>query len=304
MGESILNALMHLFAIVANTKEEGVTGKGRIIVESFLSRYVNSDIQDEYLRLFENYSEFYRREMHYQAMSGSRNADILSLTEASKVCNKVKAELIQEERLLVLLRLMEFVYEDKMVSESEFEFISIVAENFKIPRLEFINCLAFVWGDTVDEFDKSKFLIIDNKVTEWSDNLSWFMKKEPKKRENETKHMYCENLYGRVIVMYTESVNLLVFKYEGQLNLYLEGNKILSDKTYQLGNGSIIKGPNIKSIYYSDVAAKFMKEESQEKSYFQPKTSSLNFVIQTMEFINLIFRRKVDSLSELWEVVE
>ncbi|WP_421920520.1 ATP-binding cassette domain-containing protein [Marinifilum sp.] len=277
MGESILNALMHLFAIVANTKEEGVSGKGKIIVERFLSRYVNSDIQQEYLSLFENYSEFYRREMEYQSITHARQADILSLTEASKVCKKVKAELIQEERLLVLLPLMEFVYEDNMVSEGEFEFISIVAENFKFSRAEFINCLAFVWGDTVDDFDKSKFLIIDNKITEWSDNLTWFMKKESKSNEDQTKHMYCENLYGRIIVMYIESVNLLVFKYEGELNLYLEGNKIISNKIYQLRNGSIIKGPNINSIYHSDIATKFLEEESQEKIIFTAKDIEFKF---------------------------
>jgi len=277
MGESILNALMHLFAIVANAKEEGISGKGKRIVESFLSRYVKAEIQDEYLHLFENYSEFYKREMEYQTMAHSRQTDILSLTEASKVCTKIKAELVQEERLIVLMRLLEFVYEDKVVSESEFEFISIVAENFKIPRSEFINCLAFVWGDTLDEFDKSKFLIIDNKVTEWSDNLSWFMKKEPKKADSDYKHLYCENLYGRIIVMYAQSVNLLVFKYEGELNLYLEGNKIISDKTYQLSNGSIIKGPNIRSIYYSDIAGQFLKEESQEKIIFTAKDIEFKF---------------------------
>jgi len=38
MGESILNALMHLFAIVANAKEEGVSREGRVIVEGFLNR--------------------------------------------------------------------------------------------------------------------------------------------------------------------------------------------------------------------------------------------------------------------------
>ena len=231
MGESILNALMHLFAIVANAKEEGVSREGRVIVEGFLNRYVNSELQVEYLRLFENYSEFYRREMEYQASVHAQQANILSLTEASKVCSKIKVELVQEERLIVLMRLLEFVYEDKLVSENEFEFISIVAENFKIPRSEFINCLAFVWGDTLDEYDKSKFLIIDNKVTEWSENLSWFMKKDVKKKENDFKHLFCENLYGRLIVMFAESVNLLVFKYEGELNLYLEGNKIKPDKT-------------------------------------------------------------------------
>jgi ABC-type multidrug transport system ATPase subunit len=277
MGESVLNALMHLFAIVANAKEEGVSRKGRVIVEGFLKRYVNTEIQEEYLRLFENYSEFYRREMEYQNMVHSQQTNILSLSEASKVCTKIRAELIQEERLIVLLRLLEFVYEDKLVSENEFEFISVVAENFKISRSEFINCLAFVWGDTMDEFDKSKFLIIDNKITEWSDNLSWFMKKDQQKSENDYKHIYCENLYGRIIVMYSESVNVFVFKYEGELNLYQEGNKIISDQTYQLSNGSIIKGPNIRSIYYSEIAGKFLKEESQEKIIFTGKDIEFKF---------------------------
>jgi len=277
MGESILNALMHLFAIVANAKEEGISRKGKVIVEGFLNRYVNSELQVEYLRLFENYSEFYRREMEYQTMAHSRQTDILSLSEASKVCNKIKAELVQEERLIVLLRLLEFVYEDKIVSENEFEFISIVAENFKISRAEFINSLAFVWGDTLDKYDKSKFLIIDNKVTEWSENLSWFMNKDVKKNENDFKHLFCENLYGRIIVMFVKSVNLLVFKYEGEQNLYLEGNKIKPDKTYQLSNGSIIKGPNINSVYFADIAGKFLKEESQEKIIFSAKDIEFRF---------------------------
>lgn len=277
MGESILNALMHLFAIVANAKEEGISREGKVIVESFLNRYVNLELQVEYLRLFENYSEFYRREMEYQMSVHSQQVNILSLTEASKVCSKIKAELVQEERLIVLLRLLEFVYEDKIVSENEFEFISIVAESFKISRFEFINSLAFVWGDTLDEYDKTKFLIIDNKVTEWSENLSWFMKKEVKESENEFKHLFCDNLYGRIVVMFAKSVNLLVFKYEGELNLYLEGNKIKPDTTYQLSNGSIIKGPNIGSIYFSDIAGEFLKEESQEKIIFSAKDIEFKF---------------------------
>ncbi|RUT78526.1 ATP-binding cassette domain-containing protein [Ancylomarina longa] len=277
MGESILNALMHLFALVANAKEEEVSRKGRVIVQSFLNRYVHSELQEEYLRLFENYFEFYRREVEYQSMVHSKQITILSLAEASKVCSKIKTELVQEERLIVLLRLLEFVYEDKLVSENEFEFINIVAESFKISRPEFINCLAFIWGDTLDNFDKSKFLIIDNKVREWSENLSWFMKKETRKKENDYKHLYCENLYGRIYVMYAASVNVLFFKYEGELNLYLEGNKIIAEKTYQMNNGSIIKGPNIKSIYYSDIAGKFLKDEAQEKIVFTAKDIEFKF---------------------------
>ncbi|MFA8432964.1 MAG: ATP-binding cassette domain-containing protein [Marinifilaceae bacterium] len=277
MGESVLNALMHLFAIVANASEGGLSRRGKEIVQGFLNRYVNAELQAEYLRLFENYMEFYRREMEYQTEVQGTKIEILSYTEASKVCRKIKTELIQEERLVVLLRLLEFVYEDQVISEREFEFIHVVAESFKIPRPEFINLLAFVWGDTMDEFDKSKFLIIDNKVTEWSENLAWFMKKEEAKEGNEYKHMYCENLYGRIIVMFVESVNLLVFKYEGELNIYLEGKKIVSGRSYNLSHGSIIKGPNIRSIYFSEIAGKFMKEESRGKIVFSAHDIEFHF---------------------------
>jgi len=63
MSESILNALIHLFAIVANVNKDGVSDKGRRIVESYLARYLNSKLIQEYLKLFDNYHEFYQREL-------------------------------------------------------------------------------------------------------------------------------------------------------------------------------------------------------------------------------------------------
>lgn len=253
MGESILNALMHLFAIVANAKEEGVSNKGKDIVDNFLKRYVSAQDEIEYMNLFLNYYEFYHREMEYQSSVHQKTANIISLSEAANVCIRIRPELIQEERLVVLLRLLEFIYEDDIVSEGEFEFISIVAENFKINRNEFLNAIAFIIGeDFLDEYDKSKFLIINNQITEWSENLSWFMKKDQKKNTGQTKHLYCENLYGKLVTLYFPSANLIVFRYLGELNLYVEGNKIVKGQSYRLKHGSIIKGPNIKSIYYSD----------------------------------------------------
>ncbi len=210
MGESILNALMHLFAIVANAKEEGVSNKGKDIVDSFLKRYVSEQDEVEYMNLFQNYYEFYHREMEYQSSIHEKTANIISLSEAANVCIRIRSELIQEERLIVLLRLLEFIYEDDIVSEGEFEFISIVAENFNIKRNEFLNAIAFIVGeDFLDDYDKSKFLIINNQITEWSENLSWFMKKDQKVNTDKTKHLYCENLYGKLITLYFPSANLI-----------------------------------------------------------------------------------------------
>ena len=62
MSESILNALIHLFAIVANVNQEELSARGRKIVEAYLLRYLSNELIKEHLRLFDNYLEFYKRE--------------------------------------------------------------------------------------------------------------------------------------------------------------------------------------------------------------------------------------------------
>jgi hypothetical protein len=63
MSESILNALMHLFAIVAMVDRKEATQKGRTIVKAYLERYLNKQLIIEYLKLFDNYQDFYKREV-------------------------------------------------------------------------------------------------------------------------------------------------------------------------------------------------------------------------------------------------
>jgi len=64
MSESVLNALIHLFAIVAMVNKQGISERGRGIVRSYLARYLNEKLTEEYLKLFDNYVDFYRRELH------------------------------------------------------------------------------------------------------------------------------------------------------------------------------------------------------------------------------------------------
>ena len=52
MNDIVLNALVHLFALVASVNESRLTKKGKGIVNSYLSRFLNDDLTQEYLRLF------------------------------------------------------------------------------------------------------------------------------------------------------------------------------------------------------------------------------------------------------------
>ena len=58
MSESVLNALTHLFAIVANVGNEGISSKAKHIVESYLKLYLNKQLVNDYLQLFNNLCHF------------------------------------------------------------------------------------------------------------------------------------------------------------------------------------------------------------------------------------------------------
>ncbi len=79
-------------------------------------------------------------------------------------------------------------------------------------------------------------------------------------------HMYVENLFGKILVLHIASVDTYVFKYDGPLNLYLEGNKIVPRKFYLLKPGSIIKGPNTSGPSMSPKSsARFVRERNKVK---------------------------------------
>ena len=78
---TFINLLMfiHLFAIVANVNQEGLTVKGRKIVEAYLKRYLSNELMQEHLRLFDNYLEFYKRELDQQEVKDLKdNASLIS----------------------------------------------------------------------------------------------------------------------------------------------------------------------------------------------------------------------------------
>jgi len=249
MSESILNALIHLFAIVAMVNRKGISEKGRMIVSMYLRRYLNEELTGEYLRVFDNYLDFYKRELLFEVKQDQKESDSLISFQITNVCRQIKKGLLRDERVIVILQLIEFVIEDNVLSPEENDFIETVARTFNISDSELNNIQSFIVEPESGKIEKDKLLIIDNQIKEWSENIAWFMDKKKKKKPAE-KHIYKENLYGKILVLYIQSINSYVLSYFGQLNLYLEGHKIEASRTYFLNHGSIIKGPNIESIYF------------------------------------------------------
>src|SRR3954465_9339772 len=133
MSERILRALMQMFAIIA--KVDGVNNTGRAIVQSFLKQQLSQEQVDTYLGIFDEYLE-----AHHQVSKkkdGSAKRTSLNSVKVLKICTQINQELEQPQKVVVLIRLIEFINSNAEISEQEMEFVTTVAETFNIEDDEY-----------------------------------------------------------------------------------------------------------------------------------------------------------------------
>ena len=126
MSESILKALMQLFAIIAASKAQAEQNN---IVETFLRHELSSELVDEYMNVYNGFYNQYRGKQTND--SKKKKALSVSSTKILVICNVINKELVQRQKIIVLVRLLEFISSDRNdeVSQQELEFVETVAEN-------------------------------------------------------------------------------------------------------------------------------------------------------------------------------
>ncbi len=266
MSESIINALVHLFAIISNFTDVTISDKARDIVKNFLKKQLNTAQYNEYLAVFENYLEFYQRDKSSSLKGKKRGA--LSSVRVLKIAQQINENLQQKDKFIVLLRLIEFVNEDDVITESELDFITTVAESFNISRIEFEHIMALVTNDLSGVEDKQAFLIISGKNEDTESDGIWFDKNAPQKNDL-FRRLENENLEGEIVILRIASHDVYFLNYHGNSTLYLHSQNVVPDTGYVLDHGSIIKGPKISPIYYSDVVGRFLQSPTQPKIIFR-----------------------------------
>ena len=168
MSERILKALMQLFAIIA--KVDGITNNGRAIVQSFLKQQLNQELVDQYLKIFDEFLEV--QQQGSKKKDGSAKKTSMNSVKVLKICTQINAELEQKQKVVVLIRLLEFINSSGEISAQELEFVSTVAETFNIEEQEFIRCMNFVKSTVNDTPESSKILVVDNNKTNAYSNFT------------------------------------------------------------------------------------------------------------------------------------
>jgi ABC transport system ATP-binding/permease protein len=257
MSESILNALIHLFALVANVNEKRVSEKGREMVLAYLQFHLGEDNAGDYINLYDDYFIFYSREL--KGEDGVVTDSSLMKFQVINICRQMTRELNQNDRIVVFLRLLEFVNYDGIFSDLEREFIESVAESFEIPRDEVKDAKALILGGPRRRINPSNLLVIQKPSEASVDELEGAWVERHKPLANQEGIIIRESLDGKIVFLLFRSTGTFVFMYKGKGKLTLEGQPVVPDKFYVFNQGGIIRGDSIAPVYYSEVSSKFFK---------------------------------------------
>lgn len=257
MSERILKALMQLFSIVSESEE--VSANSRKIVETFLKQQLTQKLVEEYLALYDKFIDEKNKKS-----DGKRRKKRTSVNSVKVllICTQINEELEQRQKIIVLIRLLEFIFANKDATEQELEFVQTVSDTFNIPKEEFDLCFAFVKNKVDEKIDSPSALVVDN---------------NEKTTLSKSRHIYSETITGELRIIKIETVNMFFVRYHGDSELYLNGILLSKKRASILTQGSSIRSSKVQPIYYSDIISSFFKDDNAEKIVFNVESLSYKF---------------------------
>ena len=267
MNESILRALMKLFAIVANVNRDEVSTNARNIVESYLSLQLNRELVQEYVGLFDEFLKVHHKKGK-KSDKKDRKRTSLNSVKVLMICHEINEQLEQKEKIIVLIRLLEFIHEDFDITYKELDFIKTVADVFNVSEEEYASLKALII-DGVEFIKQRRKVLLINSTEKFATtsklNNTELEEQNNTEINNTFRHIEDSNINGQIVILHIESTNTYVLNYIGDDVLYLNAMNIIPRRAYVFDNGSVIKGGRLSPVYYSDVAGEFIQEPGKAK---------------------------------------
>ena len=266
MSERILKALMQLFAIVAkiNVIEESdeivAADSSKNIVEILLKQDLNSELVVNYLKIFDEFIK--ERHGTKRVKDSKKKRTSVNSVKVLRICTQINEELEQRQKVIVLIRILEFIFADDLHTEKELAFAETVADTFNISKEEYQQILQFAESSANSLANHDNHLIINSKLNT---------------EEKEGKKLYAEGIKGSISVLRVSSVKTYFIRYFGKQELFLNGQAISPNIIKVIRQGSSIKNTKIAPIYYSDILVQFLSETNDEKIEFTANNIEYEF---------------------------
>jgi hypothetical protein len=141
MNESLLNALLKLFAIIVDVKHFRTPEVARKVVEDYFEKEYGRSQANKCLVYFDDHLKQY-----HQHTAKNRTKDIsVYNTRIEEICSKINLEFEQKQKIWLSLQLVEFLSDSGYAGKDELSLMKKIAESFNIDE---------------DDFEQAKNLIL------------------------------------------------------------------------------------------------------------------------------------------------
>jgi|TARA_R110000737_G_scaffold161270_1_gene189152 ABC-type multidrug transport system ATPase subunit len=267
MSERILRALMQLFAILARVDESEETlnkikfesTTGRQLVEDYLQTELSTSLVEHYLQIFDNDLQTLHQSTFKKDGKSKRTS--VNSVKILRICSQINKELTQKQKVLVLIRVMEFVLLNQSHSKQEIDFVETVADSFNIEKTDYERIMLFIENSIETHIDDGKTLFITGKPI--------FLKR--------SKNILLPNLDAEIRILKIDESNNLYFRYLGNDQLFLNGQIISNKRIQTFSTGSSLKTSKSNQLYYSDIISQFLNNRAENELDFSVNKLSYIF---------------------------
>ncbi|MBN2813927.1 MAG: ATP-binding cassette domain-containing protein, partial [Bacteroidales bacterium] len=262
MNESILRALMRLFAIVSDSNKAGQSDNRRSIVMDYLDRQYSDEIVRKYIDFFDEQVRYFHQ--HDADAAITDRAVLKSNAEARivELCSQINEELEHQQKMIMLVYLLDFIQSGEKQNRTELSLVRTAARYLKIDEDEFNDARSFTFEEIHDVVHQDWLLIIRPKDATSSPKL---------------KYLAVDKLEGQIIVLHIPSADVYVFRYYGNMPLVLNGHRINPGRSYIWTLGAVIRNPKIGPIYFSWIRGRFIQASAEVKFVFTAEDIQFNY---------------------------
>ena len=232
---------MQLFALISDIHDDTViTIREKEVIRLFLTRHLNNELVARYMEMYEEYLGKYNADRIVKDSIKDRKRTSLNAMRILAICEKINEELHQNQKIYVIVKLLDYISSGTSITENELDFLQTVADAFYISEAEYRNIKSFIMDQVRDMVENNRVLIIDNN----NENI-----------KGECKHICDPNLKGIIKFLHIVATNTYIMRYSGNEDIYLNGQNILEGVSYIFDHGSSVRGAGICTIYYTEVVS-------------------------------------------------
>ncbi len=256
MSEGLLKTIIRLLVIVA--KEEGVVSESeKESVRNFLYENLSREDTVNYLKILDQY---------VKDIDTSKD----DYSQIEQITSDINHELTQQQKLVVMVRLMELIIADEKITKRETILLSLIGKHFKFDEEVVKGIKQFVLTKDSDEYSDEYSVVVSG--TECPDK---------------PKHIFLENLKGHIAFFKQPKIETCFLKYYGSDSLYLNGLIISTNKIKIFSTGSSVKGKKTERLYYSDIVSIFQEDINEYPVSFVAEDITYKFPSGDTGLINI-----------------